>query len=727
MHEFTDLSTDILPVNVDGATPLAGLTDGGDGLLYGVASRAVRTESARCSRSTQHCPQFTVLHDFESPNGANPSGALLSWHRFASLRRDRAGGTDSSGATTNFGTIFSIARDGTGFVKLYSFDGERGFRPVRSAAAARRHDVRRHRGRRRKVRPGNAVPLQLDRRQGDRQHDLRPEEEQLGWRLDRAGTADALRRARPCPPAPQALTPDPGASAAMADEPAASPHLPDLRGDVRHRHRAPRRPGALDQARSRRRPEPRPHLPQGGRAQGHPRGPGPAASADAAHGGRMDGDLLAGSLRRGRAAHRRGARAPRQRRGGASTSATRSCTTWARCSASATSSAPCAPSNLYSATSVDQLPHMMASQMMFGHQFLMPVPDVDRTQLLRLHRRQSRGVGRLADERAGFRAARRGAQGAGRAVRRRRSAAHRVGGIADEYLPIRPGTDVFLLLALLKEVFATGARQRSGHLAAQLRRPRAAARGRGRVRRRAAGGDAPASRRARIACARARDRGRAARAGLRPGRRLHAGVRRAHALAHLLPQPGHRAHGRGGRHDVCRARRGPDARLRRDAATTTASARACGGSRNSATNCRSRRWPTRFSPAARDRFARSSRSPAIRCCRRPTARQLDRALAGLDFMVSVDPYLNETTRHAHLILPPTSPLEHGHYDVALSRLRGAQRREVRACAVRAAAGLACTITRSWRSLRCGCAREPGCERASRGRAARSRVGSGRTG
>ena len=35
-------------------------------------------------------------------------------------------------------------------------------------------------------------------------------------------------------------------------------------------------------------------------------------------------------------------------------------------------------------------------------------------------------------------------------------------------------------------------------------------------------------------------------------------------------------------------------------------------------------------------------------------------------MVSVDLYLNETTRHAHLILPPTSPLERSHYDIALS-------------------------------------------------------------
>ena len=48
----------------------------------------------------------------------------------------------------------------------------------------------------------------------------------------------------------------------------------------------------------------------------------------------------------------------------------------------------------------------------------------------------------------------------------------------------------------------------------------------------------------------------------------------------------------------------------------------------------------------------------------PNGRELDRALAGLEFMVSIDPYINETTRHAHIILPPTSSLERTHYDVA---------------------------------------------------------------
>ena len=49
----------------------------------------------------------------------------------------------------------------------------------------------------------------------------------------------------------------------------------------------------------------------------------------------------------------------------------------------------------------------------------------------------------------------------------------------------------------------------------------------------------------------------------------------------------------------------------------------------------------------------------------PNSLQLDEALSELEFMVSVDMYLNETTRHADVILPPPSQLQRGHYDVAL--------------------------------------------------------------
>ncbi len=52
----------------------------------------------------------------------------------------------------------------------------------------------------------------------------------------------------------------------------------------------------------------------------------------------------------------------------------------------------------------------------------------------------------------------------------------------------------------------------------------------------------------------------------------------------------------------------------------------------------------------------------------PNGRELDQALSGLEFMVSIDPYINETTRHARIILPPTSSLERIHYDIAFNVL-----------------------------------------------------------
>ena len=52
----------------------------------------------------------------------------------------------------------------------------------------------------------------------------------------------------------------------------------------------------------------------------------------------------------------------------------------------------------------------------------------------------------------------------------------------------------------------------------------------------------------------------------------------------------------------------------------------------------------------------------------PNGRELDRALTNLEFMVSIDPYINETTKHARIILPPTSSLERAHYDVVFHLL-----------------------------------------------------------
>ncbi len=52
----------------------------------------------------------------------------------------------------------------------------------------------------------------------------------------------------------------------------------------------------------------------------------------------------------------------------------------------------------------------------------------------------------------------------------------------------------------------------------------------------------------------------------------------------------------------------------------------------------------------------------------PNGRELDEGLEALEFMVSIDCYINETTRHANIILPPTSSLERGHYDLAFHLL-----------------------------------------------------------
>ncbi|MDX1886760.1 molybdopterin-dependent oxidoreductase [Mycolicibacterium sp. 120270] len=52
----------------------------------------------------------------------------------------------------------------------------------------------------------------------------------------------------------------------------------------------------------------------------------------------------------------------------------------------------------------------------------------------------------------------------------------------------------------------------------------------------------------------------------------------------------------------------------------------------------------------------------------PDGNRLERAFASLEFMLSIDPYLNETTRHADVILPPPPPSQSPHFDFALNNL-----------------------------------------------------------
>jgi anaerobic selenocysteine-containing dehydrogenase len=58
-------------------------------------------------------------------------------------------------------------------------------------------------------------------------------------------------------------------------------------------------------------------------------------------------------------------------------------------------------------------------------------------------------------------------------------------------------------------------------------------------------------------------------------------------------------------------------------------------------------------------------NPVLSC---PDGERMDEAFAALDAMVAVDIYLNETTRHASVILPPPGSLEKSHYDMAFTGL-----------------------------------------------------------
>lgn len=324
--------------------------------------------------------------------------------------------------------------------------------------------------------------------------------------------------------------------------------------------------------------------------------------------------------------------------------------------------------SLYSATSVDQLPHMLASLLMFGHQLLLPVPDLDRTSfflILGMNPLASNGSMMTAP---GFERRLKELRGRGGTLvvvdpRRTETAA-----MADQHLAIRPGTDALLLLAMLHAMFAEGLVRpgRLGDFTDGLDEVR-----------KIAGGFSPESVETTTGIAAATVRGLA----------------RAFANA-----PSAVAHGRVGLSTqafggLCQwlvnvlnivtgnLDREGGALFTRPAADILGLADRI-GQRGSFDRRRSRvrglpdfggEWPVATladeieTPG--DGQVRAlvtiAGNPVLST---PNGARLDRTLAGLDFMVSVDLYRNETTRHAHLILPPTFALEHDHYDLVFHLL-----------------------------------------------------------
>jgi anaerobic selenocysteine-containing dehydrogenase len=324
--------------------------------------------------------------------------------------------------------------------------------------------------------------------------------------------------------------------------------------------------------------------------------------------------------------------------------------------------------NRFSATSVDQLAHHLAGYLMFGHQLLLPIPDIDRTNfflILGANPAVSNGSLMTAPD-----------------VAERLKEIRRRGGkvilidprfnetarMADRHLFIRPGTDVLLLLALLHVVFEEGL-TRLGPLAAFTD-------GFETIRNLVA--EFPPERVASIT-------------GIDAGQiRLLAKEFASAESAVCYGRIGVSTQEFGG---VCQW-------LINVLNAVTGNLDSPGGAMFTLPAFDPVTAPQGLSP--RGSYARwhsrvrklpefSGELPVVALAEEiltegpgqikalvtlagnpvlstPNGRQLDRALAGLEFMASIDFYINETTRHADIILPPTSSLERGHYDLAFNVL-----------------------------------------------------------
>ncbi len=321
--------------------------------------------------------------------------------------------------------------------------------------------------------------------------------------------------------------------------------------------------------------------------------------------------------------------------------------------------------NHFSATSVDQLPHHLVCLWMYGHQFLQPVPDIDRTQFLLLigyNPVASNGsMMTVPDVRARLKALR--ARGGKLVVidpRRSETAA-----IADRHHFVRPGSDAALLLALLHVLFddglvrTDGLHSRAKNLAAL---PPLLARFTPGFAAAATGiepGEIRALAREFAAAPAAACHGRMGVSTQRFGTLCQWAIQLLMLLTGNLDRPGgalptHPAVMAAGPADP---QKGAFARRR---------SRVGGYPEFSGEFPVAALAEEMLTPGAGQirALVTVAGNPVLSL---PNGRLTDRALAGLDFMLSVDVYLNESTRHAHLILPPTSTLEHDHYDLAFHK------------------------------------------------------------
>jgi uncharacterized repeat protein (TIGR03803 family) len=106
----------------DGARPMAGVTEGSDGLLYGTTELGGTESEGTVFRVDRNGNNFTVLHSFGKGNdGYNPRTALLEASDGKLYGTTTAGGVPGGYSPTPFGTVFRMNKDGSQYEVLHSF------------------------------------------------------------------------------------------------------------------------------------------------------------------------------------------------------------------------------------------------------------------------------------------------------------------------------------------------------------------------------------------------------------------------------------------------------------------------------------------------------------------------------------------------------------------------------------------------------------------------------
>ncbi|WP_433663262.1 molybdopterin-dependent oxidoreductase [Nocardia sp. CA-128927] len=317
--------------------------------------------------------------------------------------------------------------------------------------------------------------------------------------------------------------------------------------------------------------------------------------------------------------------------------------------------------NHFVATSVDQLPHHVVSWLLYGHQMILPAPDLERTRyLLVFGANPVASNGSMMTAPGMSRRLREIQERGGRVVvldpRRTETAA-----VADEHVFVRPGTDAAVLLAMLNVVLADGVGGLPDYVVefAEMRTaiagftPEVAARVSG----------VAAATIVRLA------REFAAADGAACYGRIGVSTQQYGTLCHWVIQLLNIVTGNLGRaggtlvtdpaSDVTRilGRGGFGSRRSR-----VRGARPFGGELPVAVLAEEITTPGDGQVRG---LVTISGNPVLST---PGGSGLAAGLAQLDFMVAIDFYLNETTRLADIILPPTPALERDHYDLVFRAL-----------------------------------------------------------